>query len=114
MKIEVGQKLKVRIEKLSLGGDGIARVPSDEGQPFVVFVPYSAPGDELEIQITDKRKTFAKAQLLRILNQNPNRISPPCPYYFSENSKLACGGCDFQHLSYPTQLQQKILSLKET
>ena len=121
------------IEKLSYGGDGIARVSN-----FVIFVPYSAPGDEVRIRITEKKKDFARGRILRILKEGEDRVKPPCPYFFAvdrqppapsppprfsgarsrpggadQSPPLWCGGCNFQHIHYPGQLKQKTEVLKE-
>src|SRR5437773_11640357 len=107
--MEKGQRLNVKIEKLSLGGDGIARVSN-----FVVFVPYSAPGDELGVEIVEKKKNFAHGQILKILKGGESRVEPPCPYYFKTQMPLWCGGCNFQHLKYEAQISQKTAVLKES
>ena len=108
--IEEGQKVKVTVEKLSLGGDGIARAGG-----LVLFVPYSAPGDELEVLVTVKKKTFGRAKVLSILKPGPTRVARPCPYYFNSAVPApACGGCNLQHLNYRAQLDAKVQSLKET
>src|SRR3989338_11139439 len=95
--IEIGQKIKVSVEKLTMGGAGIAR-----SDGFVVFVPYSASGDELEVEITDRRKTFARARILRVLKSSPQRVVPPCAHYFTPASSPVVPPptrrCGFQHL----------------
>lgn len=114
--IEEGQKVKVAVEKLSLGGDGIARHGGQaRADGLVLFIPYSAPGDELEVQVTVKKKTFGRAKILQILKECPARVVPPCPLYFSPSVRApSCGGCDFQHLNYRAQLDAKVQALKET
>ena len=108
--IEDGQKVRVSVEKLSLGGDGIARA---EG--MVLFVPYSAPGDDLEVRVGGKKKTFARAQILEVIKQGPARVVPACPLYFNPVTQAPwCGGCNFQHLNYQAQLDAKSQALKET
>src|SRR5581483_2813208 len=117
MPFAVGQTLEVTIEKLSMGGDGIARARSGDavGSPeFVLFVPYSALGDRLEVRITERKKTFARAEILRVLNEGKERTSPRCPFYYSPARPNACGGCNFQHLSYGAQVLQKVSSLRES
>lgn len=91
-----GQQLTVTIEKLAIGGSGIAR---HDG--FVVFVPDSAPGDELLVQITNKKKNFAEAQIVKILKPGPSRRTPPCPI------ADRCGGCNWQHIDESEQRSQK-------
>ncbi len=100
---------KVRIEELSQGGDGIARAEN-----FVIFVPYSAPGDELGVKIVEKHKNFAKAEIVKILNPSKFRTSAPCPYYFTAGAKEWCGGCNLQHLSYLYQTEIKTKVFRNT
>lgn len=104
-----GQKVQLVIEKLILGGEALAR---HEG--LTVFVPYGAPGDRLEVELTEARKDYARAKILRILEPSPDRVEPPCPYFFKPESKnLFCGGCAWQHLSYPAQLRAKQELIRE-
>jgi 23S rRNA (uracil1939-C5)-methyltransferase len=99
---KIGELLEVKIEKLSFGGSGIARKDK-----VVIFVPFSAPGDLLEIKITLIKKRHAEAQIVRVLQPGPNRALPICPVYEK------CGGCNLQHLSYVEQLHQKEIIVKE-
>src|SRR5215471_8544327 len=70
-------------------------------EDFVVFVPFTAPGEIVEAELTEVKKRFARARLLRVLEPALERVKPPCPY-FGE-----CGGCQYQHLGYQAQLQLK-------
>lgn len=124
MELSKDQKLRLKIEKLSLGGDGIARFSDSQQEPssnFVFFVPYSVPGEEVDAVITEKRKNFGRAAITKIVTPGPDRISPPCPYFFSPAQGTQnlppmawCGGCNFQHLRYESQLAEKVRMLKET
>ena len=78
------------------GGSGLMR-----HQGCVIFVPFSAPGDEVSLKITQEKKNFKIAQIEKILHPSPDRVSPPCPHFES------CGGCQLQHLSYEAQLKAK-------
>lgn len=99
----VGLTLQVRIEKMAIGGSGIAR---HDG--LVIFVPDSAPGDELLVNIRIKKKNYAEAQIKEILEPGPARRSPPCPI------ADRCGGCNWQHLTEAEQRIQKQLLVQET
>jgi 23S rRNA (uracil1939-C5)-methyltransferase len=93
----------VTIEKLAIGGAGIAR---HDG--LVIFIPDSAPGDELLVEITTKKKNFAEAKILQILKPGPERRTPPCPI------ADRCGGCNWQHLTEAEQRRQKHQIVQET
>lgn len=84
------------IESIAFGGAGILR---DNG--LVIFVPFSAPGDKLNVQIVDKRKRFAIGNINTVFSPSSERTTPKCPHF----SK--CGGCQLQHLNYTTQLAAK-------
>jgi tRNA/tmRNA/rRNA uracil-C5-methylase (TrmA/RlmC/RlmD family) len=91
-----GQHVTVRIHDVAFGGDGVGK----HGE-LVVFVPFAALGEEVEVEITDLKKNFARARLARVITPSPVRVSPECPYFGS------FGGCQYQHLSYATQLELK-------
>ena len=95
-------RLEVRIEKVAHGGHFIAR---NDGQ--VIFIRDTAPGELVEIEITSKAKGFLRANVLKVIEASPERISPPCPYAGK------CGGCDFQHLNLPYQRVLKGEVIKE-
>lgn len=95
-------EINIEIEKLSLGGSGIAK-----HQGLVIFIPYSVPGDVLKIKIVEKKKNFAKAEIVEIIKAGPSRVQAPCHYYEK------CGGCNWQHIEYSEQLRQKDLIARE-
>jgi 23S rRNA (uracil1939-C5)-methyltransferase len=87
---------RVAVKRLAAGGAGVGHDGSK-----VVFVPYSAPGDEVEAEIFDERRTWCRARIRRVLRPSPERVSPRCEAFG------ACGGCDWQHLAYEAQLAAK-------
>ena len=91
-----GQKLTVTVVDIAFGGEGVAR--SDD---FVIFVPFVALGETVEIELIEVKKRFGRAKLLRIIEPSPQRVAPKCEY-FGE-----CGGCQYQHIDYPAQLEIK-------
>jgi len=95
--------MQITITKLTHGGAGLGEVDGKK-----VFVPFSAPGDVLEIEITKDHGSYSEACLLEIKELAPSRVEPPCPV-FGE-----CGGCQWQHINYKTQLEWKQKILKET
>jgi 23S rRNA (uracil1939-C5)-methyltransferase len=94
--LAVGAKLTVCIEDIAFGGEGVARV-----NDFVLFVPLVALGEEVEVEVTEVKKRFARARLLRVLKESPKRVQPPCRYFG------ICGGCQYQHIDYAEQLELK-------
>ena len=92
----LGNKLSLRVSDLAFGGEGVAR-----WEDFVVFVPFVAVGELVEAEITELKKHYARARLLRVLEPSPERVEPGCRYFG------ACGGCQYQHLAYSAQLRLK-------
>ena len=116
MNINENSRMILKIEKLSQGGDGIARIPAvgTEGRDYVVFVPYSAPGDEVEVQILEKKNSYARAKIIRVVQPSSQRVTPQCSHFFVPNQSISCGGCDFQHLNYADQTHEKENNVRET
>lgn len=92
----VGSQVTVTVEKLAVGGAGVAR---HEG--MVVFIPQAAPSETLLVEITEVKKNFSEAKILQIVKPSPSRRTPPC------SVADVCGGCNWQHLTEQEQLLQK-------
>jgi tRNA/tmRNA/rRNA uracil-C5-methylase (TrmA/RlmC/RlmD family) len=94
--LALGDRLTLTIGDIAFGGEGVARV-----EDFVIFVPFVAVGEVVEAEITEMKKRFARAKLLRVVTPSPERVEPVCPHF------SVCGGCQYQHLAYPAQLRLK-------
>lgn len=81
----------VAAEGNALGRDG----------EMVVFVPFAAPGDVVDVQIEKKRKSYAMGRLARLVTPGDVRVAPRCEHF------TVCGGCRWQHLPYDFQLRCK-------
>jgi 23S rRNA (uracil1939-C5)-methyltransferase len=93
----------VRIEKPIYGGNFLARV---EGK--ATFVPLTLPGEEVRVRIVEEKRGYASAETEEILTPAPNRIAPGCRHFG------VCGGCQYQHTDYDSQLRFKEAILRET
>jgi len=91
-----GTVIPLTIKDIAFGGDGVGRY-----QNQAVFVPYTAPEDEVAVKITEVKKRHARGIIHEIIRPSPLRIAPRCSHF------TRCGGCDYQHLSYPEQLAIK-------
>src|SRR3954470_6991250 len=101
--------MKLTIEKMIYGGDGLAHLPPDDsGRGKTAFVPFVLTGEEVEATASEQKPGFIRARAETILTPSPRRAEPPCPYF------LRCGGCHYQHASYDNQLQIKSQILRET
>ncbi len=87
---------KVRISDIGAEGNALARVEN-----MVVFVPMLIPGDVVDIQVIRKRKKYLEGKVVRFHEYSSDRIVPRCSHFG------VCGGCRWQHLPYPLQLQYK-------
>jgi len=94
--LALGQKITLHISDIAFGGEGVARL-----EEFVVFVPFVLVGEEVEAELTEVKKNFARAKLLRVIQASPLRVEAPCRYFGS------CGGCQYQHIAYSEQLRIK-------
>ncbi|MDE5881292.1 MAG: 23S rRNA (uracil(1939)-C(5))-methyltransferase RlmD [Muribaculaceae bacterium] len=100
---ELPELQNVEITGVAAEGKALARVKLRETDetPIVVFVPYAAPGDIVDLKVDKKKHSYAEAHITRIVKPSPLRIVPPC------NAFGTCGGCKWQHLPYEEQLKQK-------
>ena len=96
MPLKIGDQITLTIHDIAFGGEGVGRVDD-----FVVFVPFVLVGETVAAEITEVKKNFARAKLLRVENPSPERVEPACRYFG------ACGGCQYQHIAYATQLRLK-------
>ncbi len=90
------EEIELTIEKLSNMGEGVGRVNN-----WVVFVPYTLPGEKVRARIYRNEKNCSMADLVEVLTPSPKRLKPLCPVYGY------CGGCQYQHLDYAEQLAWK-------
>ena len=97
-----GAELTLDITDIAYGGAGLAR---HEGR--VVFVPFTIPGEKVRARITRVRRGWAQAAVTRIEEPSTDRLVPPCPYF------TRCGGCAYQHIAYPRQLDIKTRQVAE-
>ena len=89
----------VTIDRIAAGGDGVARL--EDG--MAVFVPRTAPGDRVDIEVVERRKRFARGRVSAVVDGAAARVEPRCRHYDEDE----CGGCQLQHLAYDVQLAVK-------
>ncbi len=95
--IALHSRLRLTIVDIAFGGEGVARLDD-----FVIFVPFVLVGEEVEAEVTELKKRFARARLITVLRPSPNRVQPLCQYFGQ------CGGCQHaQHMAYALQLAVK-------
>lgn len=87
----------LRICDVAAEGNALGRTDSD----MVVFVPFAAPGDVVDVQLEKKRSSYAIGRIARLVSAGELRVAPLCEHF------TVCGGCRWQHLPYDFQLQCK-------
>jgi 23S rRNA (uracil1939-C5)-methyltransferase len=105
--LQRGDEVALTIEKFADRGKSLARLAGEDGAPpggragYVVFVEGAVPGDRVRARVFKRKKAFAEARLLEVLEPSPLRTAPRCAYF------EACGGCKWQHVRYEAQLEMK-------
>jgi 23S rRNA (uracil1939-C5)-methyltransferase len=100
--MRAGDLIELEITDIAFGGDGVAR---HGGR--VVFVPFTANGDRVRARVVKQSGQFARAEIDSLLGPGPGRCEPRCQYFTD------CGGCQYQHLDYATQLAVKTKQLRD-
>lgn len=97
-----GEEVEIEIEKFADRGKSLARKDG-----YVVFVAGAVPGDRVRARVVKRKKNFAEAQLLKVVQPSALRTEPRC-FYFG-----TCGGCKWQHVDYAAQLEAKRQSVED-
>src|SRR3954467_9928938 len=87
-----GDELDLRIDTLAYGGAGVARLDG-----YVVFVRDAIPGDRVRAQVTKRKRAYAEARAVEVLEPSPDRIAPLADH----------PGAPWQVLPYERQLEVK-------
>lgn len=93
---------QIEIADVAAEGNALTRI-----NDMVVFVPFGAPGDIVDIQLTKKKKSYAEGRITRLHKPGEVRIDPVCSHF------TVCGGCRWQHLPYDFQLACKQRQVKD-
>ena len=92
--MRAGELIEIEVESLNYSARSVGR-----SKGFVVFVNGGVPGDKLVARITQVKKSYAIADIVRIVNTSPHRQEPACKHFIE-----GCGGCQWQHIDYEYQL----------
>ena len=103
-----GAELEITMEAFADRGKSLARVGvgPDGAGGYVVFVAGAVPGDRVRVRIQQRKRSFAEARLLSLVEPSPLRVVPRCRYA-SDIGGGPCGGCKWQHVDYGAQLAMK-------
>jgi 23S rRNA (uracil1939-C5)-methyltransferase/tRNA (uracil-5-)-methyltransferase len=99
---EYHQEIELEIDALTNLGAGVGRIDG-----WVVFVPGALPSETIRARVYRNDKNCSHADLVDVLKPSPDRVNPRCPLFGR------CGGCQYQHLAYPRQLEWKTRQVGE-
>src|ERR1700753_1758348 len=86
----------ILVEDYAAEGKSLARV---DGK--VIFIENAIPGDVVDVRLSKNKKDWAEGHITSFQQYSANRIEPFCAHFG------ICGGCRWQMLPYPLQLQYK-------
>src|SRR4051812_33881823 len=87
-----GELVEVTIDALAHGGAGVGRLDG-----YVVFVRDAIPGDRVRAEVVKRKRAYADARLVDLLEPSPERIAPVADH----------PGAPWQVLPYERQLEVK-------
>ena len=86
----------ITITDIAAEGKSLARVDD-----MVIFVPFTVPGDVVDLQVRKKKHNYCEAEVIRFIKYSNVRTKPMCSHFG------ICGGCKWQNLPYEEQLKAK-------
>lgn len=92
------------VEIIDAGSEGLSIAKPEEK---VVFIPFGAPGDIVDIQVFKKKSNCFDGKIVNIVKESDKRVKPVCQHFG------LCGGCKWQHLDYLWQLYYKQKQVKD-
>jgi 23S rRNA (uracil1939-C5)-methyltransferase len=93
-----GAELELTVDTLAYGGAGVARLDG-----YVVFVQGAVPGDRVRARVDKRKRAYAEARVIELLEPSPERIEPRAPH----------PGAPWQVLPYERQLAEKEAQVRE-
>ena len=102
-KPDIGDRHEIQLTDLTYSASAVGRING-----VVTFVHRGAPGEAVQVEITEVKKRHLHAQINDIISPSPDRCPPPCPYFDD-----GCGGCQWQHINVDAQLDAKARVLIE-
>ncbi|HXH80817.1 class I SAM-dependent RNA methyltransferase [Nocardioides sp.] len=105
----VGDRFEAVVGPVAHGGHCIVRLPAPESR--VVFTRHALPGERVVVEITEGTDgdRFWRGDVVSVLDDSPDRVAAPC----AVAGPGLCGGCDFQHVTLPSQRALKAAVVSE-
>ena len=73
----------------------------DAALPKQIYADNAIPGEEALVEMLRRQRGFRQGVVRELVSPSPSRVVPFCPH------SNICGGCNWQHIDYPTQLYWK-------
>jgi len=80
--------IEITIKALGAKGDGVA-----EAHGGAIFVPFTAPGDLVNVRLSKSKDGTRRGKILSITEPGPDRYPAACTHF------TQCGGCSVQQLT---------------
>jgi len=96
--VNPGDEQMISVQRIATGGEGVGHLADGR----VVFVPGVLPGEDVRIEITEKKRRFARGQAIEVLTASEDRVDVDCSHVLD-----GCGGCDWRHVKAPSQREHK-------
>ncbi len=94
-----GDRIELTIDSFAHGGAGVARTETG----YVVFVTGAIPGDRVLAEIGKRKRSFAEARTVELLEPSPDRVEPRGDH----------PGAPWQVLTYERQLTEKAAQVRD-
>ncbi|MCK9343086.1 MAG: 23S rRNA (uracil(1939)-C(5))-methyltransferase RlmD [Massilibacteroides sp.] len=95
------KKLLPTLENITITGVAAEGKAIAKNDNLVIFVPFAAPGDVVDIKLTRKKHSYAEGKIAKVHTYAEQRVTPFCEHFG------VCGGCKWQHLPYEEQVKYK-------
>ncbi len=89
------------VRDVTSAGQGVVAHPSGR----TAFVPGVWPGEEGRFRVVGSKGRVMFARVVELTVWSPHRRPAPCPHH--GHSHKECGGCPWQFVAYPAQLDAK-------
>ncbi len=96
-----GKIIDLQISSLDKKGLGVGSYAHPAGITWEVATAFTAPGDQVSVQLQGKKSGRYQSRLQEVLSPSPLRVTPRCAHFG------VCGGCRLQHLNYQEEAKWK-------